>query len=219
MPAPKVEAEIEEITVVAQKREESIQEVPVSVTALTGETLEDRGVFDVEAVGQAAPNVRIAVGAGGSAGAVVVMRGTGSGNPNLSFQTAAGLYVDGAYLSKLQGSNLDLEDLERVEVLRGPQGTLYGRNTIAGAINFITRKPSDEREITLRTEAGNYDYFKVRATVNVPLIGKNGYFQSDAIGTLSLRQTVMYKSHDGYWRNQSPTNVPAGDRRPAYQCV
>ncbi|MFN8624758.1 MAG: TonB-dependent receptor [Candidatus Binatia bacterium] len=207
--APKVETEIEEITVVAQKREENIQEVPVSVTALTSEALDARNVTDVAAIGQMAPNVRIQTNSGSDSGTSIAIRGVGQANPNMSFQTAAGMYVDGAYISKIQGSNLDLEDLERVEVLRGPQGTLFGRNTIAGAINFITKKPTEERAITARTEVGNFDYFKGRITANVPIVGKNGFFQSEALGTLSLRQNVMYKSHDGYSTNRSPTSVPA----------
>lgn len=203
------QVEVEEITVVAQKREESIQEVPVSVTALTGAMLDARGVADVSDIGKTAPGVRIETNTGTTSGTTVAIRGTAAANPNLSFETAAGLYVDGVYISKIQGSNLDLEDLERVEVLRGPQGTLYGRNTIAGAINFITQKPTEERSLLLRSEAGNYDYFKGRLTANIPLIGKNGFFQSDALGTLSLRQNVVYKTHDGYYRNQSPTTVRA----------
>lgn len=201
--------EIEEITVVAQKREENIQEVPISVTALTGESLTERNVTSVVDVGQVAPNVRISIGGGTASGAVVGIRGIASANPNLSFEPAAGLYVDGVYIAKIQGTNLDLEDLDHVEVLRGPQGTLYGRNTIAGAINFITKKPTEERSVMLQTEVGNYETVKGRATFNLPLIGKNGFFQSDALGTLSLRETVMYKHHNGYFDNQSPTNVPS----------
>ncbi|MFN8624751.1 MAG: OmpA family protein [Candidatus Binatia bacterium] len=207
--APKLETEIESITVVAQKREESIQEVPISVTALTSENLAARGVKSVTDIGETAPNVRITIGGGSASATVVGIRGIATANPNLSFEPAAGLYVDGVYIPKLQGTNLDLEDLDHVEVLRGPQGTLYGRNTIGGAINFITKKPTEERTVTLQTEVGNYNTFRSRVTANVPLIGKNGFWQSDALGTLSLRQTVMYKHHDGYFTNSSPTSVPS----------
>ncbi|MBP1684254.1 MAG: TonB-dependent receptor [Deltaproteobacteria bacterium] len=211
--APKVEAEIEEITVTAQKREESIQEIPVSVTALGSAQLEQRGVTDVADIGQAAPNVRITTNPGSASSVTVAIRGVTSGNPSTTLSTPTGLYIDGVYLAKLSGSNVDVEDLERVEVLRGPQGTLYGRNTIAGAVNFITKKPTEEKSISLKTEAGNYETFKSRLMVNVPLVGKNGFWQSDAIGTLSLRQNVAYKTHDGYFDNSSPTSVPAGGAR------
>jgi iron complex outermembrane recepter protein len=208
--SPKLETEIEEIIVTAQKREENIQETPISVTALTSEKLQERGVSNLADIGEAAPNVRISTGTGSMSGDVIAMRGVSSPSGNPSFQTGAGLYVDGVYLAGVQGSNLDVEDIERVEVLRGPQGTLYGRNTIAGAIDFITKKPTEERSITASTEAGNFNTFKGRVTLNVPLIGKNGFFQSDALGTLSLRETAMYKHNDGYFDNVSPTSVPAG---------
>jgi len=207
--SPKLETEVEEITVVAQKREESLQEVPISVTALTSQSLQARGVIDVADLGEVAPNVRITIGGGTASGTVIGIRGVAQANPNLSFETTAGLYVDGVYIAKSQGSNLDLQDLDHVEVLRGPQGTLYGRNTIGGAINFITKKPTEERSLTVQTEAGNYQTFRGRLTFNLPLIGKNGFWQSDALGTLSLRETVMYKHHDGYFDNRSPTSVQA----------
>ena len=204
--APKLATEVEEITVVAQKREENIQETPLSVTALTGAALEERGVTDVYGITDVAPNVRVnSVGGNMHVG----MRGVTQANPNTSLQPVVGFYLDGAYIAKITGSDIDLEDIERVEVLRGPQGTLYGRNTIAGAINFITNKPTEERSITAKSEVGNYNYFKGRATVNLPLIGKNGFVQSDALGTISLRETVAYTSHDGYVTNQSPTTVRA----------
>ncbi len=196
-----MEPEIEQITVTAEKREEDIQEIPVSVTALSSEALEEKGVTNVVDLGQAVPNVRIVSNIGSPASTTVSIRGLTQGDPNAALQPAVGMYVDGAYISKIVGSNLDVEDLERVEVLRGPQGTLYGRNTIGGAVNFITKKPTDERSVTLKTEAGNFDTFNGRATFNVPLIGKNGFAESEALGKLSLRQNAGYKTHDGFYQN------------------
>ncbi|MBP1687048.1 MAG: TonB-dependent receptor [Deltaproteobacteria bacterium] len=206
---PTVPVEIEEITVTAQKREENIQEVPISVTALTGATLEQKGVKSVSDLGESVPNMYIVAAGYATTDTVLAMRGTSNNDTALSKNPTVGMYVDGFYIAKIIGNNLDLEDLERVEVLRGPQGTLFGRNTTGGAVNMVTRKPTEERSLTASTEVGNFDAFKGHATLNVPLIGKNGFWQSDAIGTLILRENVTYQSHDGYFRNQSPTNVPA----------
>jgi iron complex outermembrane receptor protein len=199
-----LEAEVEQITVTAQKREENIQEAPISVTALTSEALEEKGVTNVVDLGQAVPNVRIVSNPGSPASTTISIRGLTQGDPNAALDPAVGMYVDGAYISKIIGSNLDLDDLERAEVLRGPQGTLYGRNTVGGAVNFITKKPTDERSATLRVEGGDFDTFNTfngRATFNVPLLGKNGFAESDALGKLSLRQNVGYKNHDGFYQN------------------
>ncbi|MFN8628531.1 MAG: TonB-dependent receptor [Candidatus Binatia bacterium] len=201
--------EIEEITVTAQKREENIQEVPISVTAITGATLEQKGTTSVADLGQAVPNLYITAPGYGSSNTVLAMRGTSNNDTALSKNPTVGFYVDGVYIAKIVGNNFDLEDLERVEALRGPQGTLFGRNTTGGAVNMVTRKPTEELSLTATTEVGNYDAFHGRVTLNVPLIGRNGYMQSDAIGTLSVRQNVVYKSRDGLYRNESPTNVRA----------
>ncbi|MFN8625801.1 MAG: TonB-dependent receptor [Candidatus Binatia bacterium] len=183
-----------------------------------GEELDQKGVKNIVDLGAAVPNLRVGTNVGGSSGMTIGLRGVVQGNPNVSLQMSVGLYVDGAYISKMMGSNFDLEDLERVEVLRGPQGTLYGRNTIGGAVNFITNKPTEERSITLSTQAGNYDTFNGRATINVPLVGKNGFVQSDTLGIISLRETAGYKTHEGYYRNglqegQPTTRKPDGPSR------
>ncbi|MBP1686269.1 MAG: TonB-dependent receptor [Deltaproteobacteria bacterium] len=208
-PAPAAPMEIEEITVTAQKREENIQEVPISVTALSGATLAEKGASSFEDLVQSVPALWISRASGGASSTVIAMRGTLNGDPSMVQNPTVGLYLDGVYLAKIQGSNFDLEDLDRVEALRGPQGTLFGRNTTGGAVNFVSKKPTEERSITAATEVGNFDSFKGRVTLNAPLVGTNGFFQSDALGTISLRENVVYRSHDGYFRNQSPTNLPA----------
>ncbi|MFN8627011.1 MAG: TonB-dependent receptor plug domain-containing protein [Candidatus Binatia bacterium] len=207
--APKPETEIEEITVVAQKREENIQEVPISVTAFNGDALLAQGVSNVVDLSAVVPNMRITANPGSSSTTTVAIRGLVQSNLDPSFSPKVGFYIDGAYMAQLKGSNFDLEDIERVEVLRGPQGTLYGRNTIGGAVNFITRKPTEERSISLKTEVGNFDAFHGRLTVNVPLVGKNGFLQADELGTISLRETAGYKTHEGYFRNALPAEAPA----------
>ncbi|MBP1688638.1 MAG: TonB-dependent receptor, partial [Deltaproteobacteria bacterium] len=190
--APKVEAEIEEITVTAQKREENIQEVPISVTALTAEALTEKGATTVYDLTQSVPSLQVVASTNGASNFGVAMRGPSQVNATLAQNSKMGLYVDGVYIAKLLGNNLDLEDLERVEVLRGPQGTLFGRNTISGAVQLVTAKPTEDRSITASTEVGNFSAFKGRLTLNAPLIGKNGYWQSDALGTISIRENVVY---------------------------
>jgi len=207
--APKMEAEIEEITVTAQKREENIQETPISVTALSPESLTQKGVTDVVALGEAVPAVRITSNPGSPASTTITIRGLSQGNPEAAFQPRAGMYIDGAYIAKIVGNNFDLEDLERVEVLRGPQGTLYGRNTIGGAVSFITKKPTENREIKIKTEVGNYETSKTNLMFNVPLIGENGFVQLPAVGTVSLRNNFGYKTHDGFYKNGLTAEMPA----------
>lgn len=223
--APATEEGIEEITVTAQKREEPLQEAPISVTALTSEKLEEKGVANVADLGQSAPNVRITTNPGSPASTTISMRGLTQGDPNAALDPAVGMYVDGVYISKIIGSNLDLEDLERVEVLRGPQGTLYGRNAVGGAVNFITKKPTEERSITIKTEVGNFEAFNGRITANVPLIGKNAGTNGGALsalsgleglGTLSLRQSVGYKTHDGLYRNTGTGSTNFADLNRVY---
>lgn len=113
--------EVEEITVTAQKREENIQETPISVTALSGETLTQKGVSDVIDLGEAVPNVRISVSPGSPSATTITMRGLAQGDPAETVQPAVGMYIDGVYVARILGSNFDLDDLERVEVLRGPR--------------------------------------------------------------------------------------------------
>jgi iron complex outermembrane receptor protein len=181
----------------------------VEIEEITVTALEQKGTTSVADLGESVPNLYITAPGYGTSNTVLAMRGTSNNDTGLSKNPTVGLYVDGVYIAKIVGNNLDLEDLDRVEVLRGPQGTLYGRNTIGGAVNLVTRKPTEERSITASTEVGNFNAFKGRVTLNVPLLGRNGFLNSDALGTLSLRENAMYKSHDGFYRNQSPTDVPA----------
>ena len=203
--AAKVETEIEEITVTAQKREEPLQETPISITALSSETIEEKQIANVADVGSVAPNLHIHSNSGGKSGVTISMRGVSTTDPIITLQPTVGLYVDGVYIAKSGGANLDLSDLERIEVLRGPQGTLYGRNTTGGAVNFIVKKPSDQRSITLRTEVGNYDEFLGQVIVNVPILGKNGFAEMPGLGQLNLRQNINYRSRDGLFRNKGST--------------
>lgn len=141
------------IVVTAQKREQNLQEVPLAITAISGERLEQMQVTDTRDLSGLAPNVTIVQGTVSNSAAVFSIRGIASGSSEtFGLDLASALYVDGVYIGRAGAAGLDVVDLQRVEVLRGPQGTLFGRNTTGGAIAFISRAPSNE--FGLRAEAG-----------------------------------------------------------------
>jgi iron complex outermembrane receptor protein len=197
-------AEIEEIVVTARKREESLQETPVSVTAFSGEELQSRGLTDLAELGQFTPNMTFDfsdANSGNSNSAIIHIRGIGASDWTLTVDPGVGLYVDGVYVSRSVGGVLDLLDFERVEVLRGPQGTLFGKNTIGGAISITTRKPSlDALAGSLEVTAGNYDRIDVRGDINLPI-------------TESLAGSAAFsvKKRDGYVENLAPGGVDLGE--------
>ena len=163
---------LEEIVVTAQKREESLQDTPIAVTALTSDAIESRGIADISELQNYTPNLvfdTTAAISGLSSGAVVYIRGIGQPDYSLVTDPGVGTYVDGVYMSRSAGGVLDVLDVERIEVLRGPQGTLFGRNTIGGAINITSRKPADEFRGKAELSAGNFDRLNVRAAIDVPL--------------------------------------------------
>jgi iron complex outermembrane receptor protein len=135
----------EEVLVTAQKREESIYDVPVAISAFTPATIERQGITDLTDIGKFVPNLNVTgFSAGHTSSANPFIRGIGIQDHLITTDPGVGVYVDGVYLGRQVGQNWSLANIERVEVLRGPQGTLYGRNSIGGAINIITRKPGDE---------------------------------------------------------------------------
>jgi len=174
-PAPVIaqaEAGLEEIVVTARRREESLQDTPVSLTAFTGDMLEQQQINSLDDVAPATPNMIFDTGtifSGNSATAAVYLRGIGQIDYALYTDPGVGIYLDGVYMATAIGSVLDLVDVERVEVLRGPQGTLFGRNTIGGAISLTSKLPDDTLHGDLRVTAGAYDRVDVRGSVNVPI--------------------------------------------------
>ena len=126
------------ITVTARRREESLQDVPLSVTAFSGEALEAQGAVDITAVAEITPNVTLEVSRGTNSTLSAFIRGIGQQDPVAGFEAGVGIYVDDVYLNRPQSAVMDIFDVERIEVLRGPQGTLYGRNTIGGAVKYVT---------------------------------------------------------------------------------
>src|SRR5688572_20830351 len=136
----------EEIVVTAQRREQSIYDVPVAISAFSPETIERQGITDLVDIGKFVPNLNVTgFSAGHTSSANPFIRGIGLQDHLITTEPGVGVYVDGIYLGRQVGQNWNLTNIERVEVLRGPQGTLYGRNSIGGAINIITRKPGDEQ--------------------------------------------------------------------------
>jgi iron complex outermembrane recepter protein len=162
---------VEEIIVTAQKREERLQDTPISITAVTGETLADRGSGTIASLGNMTPNLvynTTAPVSGASSGAVVFIRGVGQTDFQLTTDPGVGTYLDGVYVARSVGGVLDVVDVERVEVLRGPQGTLFGRNTIGGAISIISRKPGNERALMGALTIGSRDRVDARVSVDLP---------------------------------------------------
>ena len=199
---------LQEIVVTAQKRSENLQDTPLAVSALTAETLEARGITDITAISGAAPNLTTTITPSSTTNITVQIRGIGESDPVLTADSPVGIYVDGVVIGRTAGASFDLVDLERVEVLRGPQGTLYGRNTTGGAVNFISAKPADTFKATQLFSYGRFDYFQSRTTVDTGELGNSG---------LRFKLSYLHKQRDGYAndlnqpdrRDPGATNVDA----------
>jgi iron complex outermembrane receptor protein len=160
----------ETVTVTAQKREQSIYDVPVAISAFTAETIEKQGITDLTDIGKFVPNLNITgFSAGHTSSQNPFIRGIGLQDHLITTEPGVGVYVDGIYLGRQVGQNWSLANIERVEVLRGPQGTLYGRNSIGGAINIITRKPGDKPGGQVSLTAGSRGRLNGGAYVDMPL--------------------------------------------------
>ena len=180
---------VEDIVVTAQFREMNLQDTPLAITALSGAALEARSLTNIAEVGAYSPNVQLApsgIGFGNATAAYI--RGVGENDFNFAFEPAVGFYIDDVYHSTVYGSVFDLLDLERVEVLRGPQGTLFGKNTIGGAIRIVSRKPTGDGSGTIEAIYGSYDRFEVRGAFDVALVPDK----------LFMRVSGATKQRDGY---------------------
>jgi len=178
---------IGDIVVTAQKRAENVQDVPLAISAVSSEYLESRDISSIDRLGSIAPNVKIERAPSNKTISQIAIRGSVTINPAVTWEPAVGLYLDGVYIAKAQGSIFDVADLERVEVLRGPQGTLYGRNALAGAVNLVTKKPTGEAGGSAEISYGNYDYWKGKAVLNLP-----------AMGALSMKVSGQIQKRDGF---------------------
>lgn len=164
-------AQLDEIIVTAQKREQSLQDVPIAVTAVNADYIDSRNITDIKSLSSLAPNLKIENTPGNTTAAQISIRGGVTINPALTWEPTVGIYLNGSYIGKTQGSVFDVADIERLEVLRGPQGTLYGRNTLAGAVNVITAKPTGEFGGKAKIGVGNYNSFLAKGSVNLGQLG------------------------------------------------
>ncbi len=158
-----------DIVVTARRREETLLSVPIAVTAYTGAQLEAQGALDITDIADTTPNVTLEPSRGTNSTLTAFIRGVGQQDPVAGFEAGVGLYLDDVYLNRPQAAVLDIYDVERIEVLRGPQGTLYGRNTIGGAIKYVTRRLSDTPEAKIRANLGTDEQADLVVTAGLPV--------------------------------------------------
>ena len=201
---------LDEVVVTAQKREESIQDTPISLAAFSTADLENKGINGLVDLRSTVPNLQLTPHPNSSATARVFMRGVGNNDDQITMDPSVAVYLDGVYVARSQGLAMDVADIERVEVLRGPQGSLYGRNATGGAINFITKAPELGRfgfqeALTL----GNDNLLRSRTQANLPLTD-----------TLALQLSYLTVKKDGFVKNEGTGVSRFGDQdRQAYRAA
>jgi iron complex outermembrane receptor protein len=192
---------LQEIVVTAQKRTEDVQQVPIAITAISAAMIEQKGITNISQLSNLAPNVNLDAGSPFSGSDTVLsayIRGIGQDDFAFNLDPGVGVYVDGVYLARSVGANTTMLDVDRVEILKGPQGTLFGRNTIGGAISIVTRDPGNEFTVKGEVTGGAYDRLDTKISMDVPIT-------DSILSTLSL--STEYR--DGY-QNRIPyvqTNV------------
>ncbi len=183
------------IIVSARRRDESLQDVPIAVSAFSGDQLDNFGAVDLTDIEAITPNVTLETSRGTNTTLTAFIRGVGQQDPVSGFEAGVGIYIDDVYLNRPQAALLDIYDVERIEVLRGPQGTLYGRNTIGGAVKYVTRRLSSEPFAKLRVTGGSYGQFDAVGTFNLPLS------TDSAMGELLLGGSIAYMRRNGFGDN------------------
>lgn len=194
---------IDEVIVTAERREANLQDVPISITSFSAADLESYQVDTLGDLRALVPNLSLHVGDANNA--VVYIRGVGQIDSIAFFEPGVGIYLDEVYLGRAQGAFLDVLDVERIEVLRGPQGSLYGRNTVGGAVKYVSAAATDELSVKLSATVGDYDQLDYRASLSGPIVADR----------LSGRLTVAYLSRDGYSENVFDGRDD-GDRKTAF---
>jgi iron complex outermembrane receptor protein len=192
---------LSEVTVTARRREETLMDVPVAVTAVTDAQIERLNIQDLSNLQGQVPNLTIYAARGSSSTITAYIRGIGQSDPLWGVEPGVGIYIDDVYVARPQGALLDVVDVDRIEVLRGPQGTLYGKNTIGGAIKYVTKPLLPDPSARVSVTVGNYKQNDIKATVNAPL-------GSDAVvGRLS----VASLNRDGFGENLT-NGAPVSDK-------
>ena len=181
---------LDRMTVTARRRDEAQLDVPVSMTALDGVKLQDLGAENITFLNQVVPNTTIEVSRGTNSTLTAFIRGVGQQDPVAGFEQGVGIYLDDVYLNRPQAAVLEVYDVERVEVLRGPQGTLYGRNTIGGAVKYITKRLGDEATATIEGTVGNFSQRDLIVKGELPITN-----------TLAVGGAVATFNRDGFGRN------------------
>jgi iron complex outermembrane receptor protein len=213
--APAPDGAVQEVIVTAQRRSEDVQNVPISIQAFTGKALEDLGVKSSTDLAQFTPNVEIALPNGEGNQPIITIRGIGLNDYDTNNAGPNGVYLDEVYLSSPAAQTFQTFDLDRVEVLKGPQGTLYGRNASGGAINFVSAKPGDTTTASFKLEGGAYDSVNIQGAVGGPIAPRldgrvafsvnesGGYFHNTLTGThengantFAARGALLYKPTD-----------------------
>ncbi len=179
---------LEEIVVTAQKREQNLQQTPLAITAVTAVQAELRGISEVKDIASLAPNVVVLQGTTNATAAVVTIRGIATAaDESQGFDSPIGIYQDGVYIARSSAASNEVADIARIEILRGPQGTLFGRNTTGGAVNFITREPGKDAMLKVRAGYGNYNLMQARAIADTGEFG----------GGLRMSFGFVYKRRNG----------------------
>ncbi len=191
--------QLEEVIVSAQKRNQSLQDVPVAVTAYNASALQLAGVQTIADLERSTPNTTLRPSRATNSTLAAYIRGIGQNDPLWGFEPGVGLYIDDIYFARPQGAMLDVYDVERVEILRGPQGSLYGKNTIGGAIKYITRRMTGEGELGVKATVGNYNQRDLSISGQLPIIEDTLYvgatvasFNRDGFGTNLFTNTDNY---------------------------
>ncbi len=185
------QAMLEEVVVTARRREENLRDLPLSIAAINADAMEAAGIYSVEDVGDFIPNVTLTQSDRAN-NTRVVIRGIGGGHPDPVFPFGSGMYIDGHYIPNSLGGYMTTMDIERVEILRGPQGTLFGKNVTGGLVNIVTAKPAPEFGSSLTLRAADHGQQDLRGMLNLPV--------SD---TVYARLGVAKESMDGYYYNRN----------------